>query len=268
VKPFVDEEISRAGGTPVTRIVAVVNQKGGVGKTTTAVNLAASLAAAERNVLLVDMDPQSNATSGLGITAKDTPCVYEVLIDDTPMGEVIQDTVLPQLKLIPADQRLAGAEVELVPVIARERRLKNALDEVEGGYDFIFIDCPPSLGILTLNAMTAASSVLIPIQCEYYALEGLSYLLNTIRLVQRNLNPELQVEGILLTMFDQRLTLCRQVAEDARRFFAEKVYHTIVPRNVRLSEAPSFGRPVLMYDLLSSGARSYLELAKEVMKNG
>ncbi|MCK4548062.1 MAG: ParA family protein [Candidatus Eisenbacteria sp.] len=250
------------------RVVAIVNQKGGVGKTTTAVNLAASLAAAERSVLLVDMDPQSNASSGLGIAAKDSPCIYEVVLEQARLKDVIHDTALPLLKLVPANQRLAGAEVELVPALARERRLKNALDEVADQYDFVFIDCPPSLGILTLNAMVAASSVLIPIQCEYYALEGLSHLLNTIRLVQRNVNTDLKIEGILLTMFDQRLTLCRQVAEDARRFFAEKVYQTIVPRNVRLSEAPSFGRPVLMYDLLSTGAKSYMELAKEVMQDG
>ncbi len=252
---------------PVGKVVAIVNQKGGVGKTTTAVNLAASLAAAERRILLVDMDPQSNATSGLGISAKERPCIYEVILEEVQIQDTVTATALPFLKLVPADQRLAGAEVELVPAIARERRLKHALSDVAGEYDYVFVDCPPSLGILTLNAMTAASSVLIPIQCEYYALEGLSHLLNTIRMVQRNVNPDLQIEGILLTMFDQRLTLCKQVAEDARRFFAEKVYRTIVPRNVRLSEAPSFGRPVLMYDLLSTGAKSYMELAKEVMQN-
>ena len=252
----------------MSKVVAIVNQKGGVGKTTTAVNLAASLAAAERRTLLVDLDPQGNATSGLGIEARETPCIYEVILQETPIREIIRETALPFLSVAPSDQRLAGAEVELVPVIARERRLKMALESVRDAYDFIYIDCPPSLGLLTLNAMAAAQAVLIPIQCEYYALEGLSHLLNTIRLVQRNVNPDLQIEGILLTMYDKRLTLCRQVAEDARRFFADRVYRTVVPRNVRLSEAPSFGKPVLMYDLLSTGAKSYMDLAKEVMRNG
>lgn len=253
----------------MARTVAIANQKGGVGKTTTAVNLAAGLALSGKRVLLIDMDPQGSAGSGLGYPSiKVQRGIYDVVAGDATLSQVIIETEVAGLHLIPSGQRLVGAEIELVDVARREYRLKDALAEIENNYDFIFIDAPPSLGLLTLNALTAARSVLVPVQCEYYALEGLSHLLSAIRLVQQGLNPTLQIEGVLLTMFDNRLNLSQQVLEETRRFFAERVYRTVIPRNVRLSEAPSFGKPVVVYDPACAGSLSYMNLAKEVIERG
>ncbi|HCK10198.1 AAA family ATPase [bacterium] len=250
----------------MSKIIAIANQKGGVGKTTTSVNLAACLAVAEKRTLLIDMDPQANATSGYGSPIGDeAPSIYEVLVQDKPLGDIIRETDVPYLRLAPSHIRLTGAEVEMVSVISRERRLEEALEAARGEYDYIFIDCPPSLGLLTLNALTAADSVLIPIQCEYYALEGLSKLMNTLKLVQRHLNPKLEIEGVLLTMFDGRLNLSRQVADEARAHFGERVYKTVIGRNVKLGEAPSFGKPIILYDIMSAGAQNYISLAGEVL---
>ena len=253
----------------MTRTVAIANQKGGVGKTTTAVNLAAALALSGKKVMLLDLDPQGNAGSGLGYPGvKITKGIYEVLTHGTPITDVILETEIAGLSLIPSGQRLVGAEVELVDAERREYRLKEALPSIPDQYEFILIDAPPSLGFLTINALTAAGSVLVPVQCEYYALEGLSHLLGAIRLVQQGLNPQLQIEGVLLTMYDNRLNLSQQVLEETRRFFAERVYQTVIPRNVRLSEAPSFGKPVVVYDPHCAGSTSYMNLAREVMERG
>ncbi|USK62159.1 ParA family protein [Peribacillus asahii] len=251
------------------RILAIANQKGGVGKTTTTVNLSACLAYIGKKVLLVDIDPQGNSTSGAGIDKSDVEqCIYDVLVDDVEASVVIKETKIENLDVIPASIQLAGAEIELVPTISREIRLKRALEEVAHRYDYILIDCPPSLSLLTLNALTAADAVLIPVQCEYYALEGLSQLLNTVRIVQKHLNQDLRIEGVLLTMFDARTNLGIQVIDEVKKYFQDKVYRTIIPRNVRLSEAPSHGEPIIIYDPKSKGAEVYLELAKEVVVNG
>jgi len=251
----------------MSKVIAVANQKGGVGKTTTAVNLSACLAVKNKKVLLIDIDPQGNTTSGVGADKNAVGMsIYDVIINEVNIQDTIVPTMIENLMLCPSNINLAGAEVELVSVISRETRLKAALEDIRSNYDFIMIDCPPSLGLLTVNALTAADTILVPIQCEYYALEGLSQLMNTVKIVQKHLNRNLSVEGVVLTMFDARTNLSIQVVDEVKKYFGNKVYRTIIPRNVRLSEAPSFGLPIILYDPKSKGAECYLDLAEEVIE--
>lgn len=262
-----DEGVNGYPVASAPKIITIANQKGGVGKTTTAVNLAAGLAASEIPTLLIDLDPQANATSGVGVEiGASKHSVYDILTKNTSVDEAIIGTQLKHLDLIPSTHQLVGAEVELVGMLAREYLLRKAVAQVTNNYKFVFIDCPPSLGLLTINGLTAADSVLIPIQCEYYALEGLSQLLNTIRLIQRQLNKDLEIEGVLITMYDGRLNLSRQVADEVRAYFGEKVYETTIMRNVRLSESPSYGKPIILYDASSVGSENYMALASEVLR--
>jgi chromosome partitioning protein len=251
----------------LAKVIAIANQKGGVGKTTTSVNLSSCLAFKGKKVLTIDIDPQGNTTSGLGIDKKTiSKSIYDVLINGEEIEKTLVNTAIDNLKLCPSNIQLAGAEVELVSIIARETRMKMAIAVIKNEFDFVIIDCPPSLGLLTINSLTASDTILVPIQCEYYALEGLSQLMNTVKLVQRHLNPALDVEGVVLTMFDARTNLSIQVVEEVKKYFRNKVYRTIIPRNVRLSEAPSFGLPIILYDPKSKGAECYMELAEEVIE--
>ena len=249
------------------KIIAIANQKGGVGKTTTAVNISTILAKRGKKVMLIDADPQGNASSGLGLEKEVENSLYDVLINEVEINQTLQNTGIKNLKVCPSNMNLAGAEVELVSQMSREQRLKEKIDEIRDDYDYILIDCPPSLGLITLNAFTASNSVLIPVQCEYYALEGLGQLLNTINLVKKHLNKELEIEGAVLTMYDMRTNLSNQVVREVNRYFGDKVYKTVIPRNIKLSEAPSYGLPITLYDEKSKGARAYEKLAREILKN-
>ena len=251
----------------MAKVIVIANQKGGVGKTTTAINLAASLAVAERKTLLIDTDPQANATSGVGVTPAEGKTIYQVLVEGEPAEHAVTETQMPFLSLLPSHINLVGSEIELVGFPDRERILAEAIAPLRTQFEFIVVDCPPSLGLLTLNALTAADSVLIPVQCEYFALEGLGQLFNTINMVKKTLNPNLDIEGVLLTMFDSRLRLSNQIVDEVKKYFGSKVFATVVSRNIRLSEAPSFGKPIILYDAICSGTRNYMELAKEVLKH-
>lgn len=249
----------------MAKIISIANQKGGVGKTTTTINLSSLLAAAEKRTLLIDIDPQANSSSGLSVT-NHNPSVYEVLVGTKNIKEVIINTFMPFLDMLPSNINLVGAEIEMVDMENRETLLKRAIQNVTDSYDYVLIDCPPSLGLLTLNSLTASDSVLIPVQCEYFALEGLGQLLNTINIVKKHFNKDLAIEGVLLTMFDQRLRLSHQVAEEVRKYFGEKVFNIVINRNVRISEAPSYGKPIILYDAISSGAQNYMQLASELLE--
>lgn len=250
----------------VGRVISIANQKGGVGKTTTSINISTILAKKGKKVLLIDADPQGNATSGIGIEKKTEKSIYDVIIEETKIEEVVLETQVKNLKICPSNINLAGAEVELVSMMSREYRLKERIEEEKENYDYIIIDCPPSLGLITLNAFTASDSVLIPVQCEYYALEGLEQLMNTVNLVKKHLNKELELEGAVLTMYDARTNLSNQVVKEVKNYFEDQVYKTVIPRNVRLSEAPSFGMPISLYDPKSKGAKCYDKLVKEILK--
>ena len=247
------------------KVISIANQKGGVGKTTTSINLSSSLAAAEKKTLLIDIDPQSNSSSGLSVT-NHSPSVYEVLIGQEDISEVIINSFMPYLDILPSNINLVGAEIEMVDMPEREKLMGKAINQIKDKYDYILIDCPPSLGLLTLNSLTASDSVLIPVQCEYFALEGLGQLLNTINIVKNHFNKNLTIEGVLLTMFDIRLRLSQQVADEVRKYFGEKVYKTVIHRNVRISEAPSYGKPVILYDAVSTGSKNYISLAAELLE--
>jgi chromosome partitioning protein len=259
--------MTQISSVPSQRVLAIVNQKGGVGKTTTAVNLATALAAIKKKVLVIDFDPQGNASTGLGIdNANRQITSYDLVLNDTPLADAVQKTAVPGLFVVPATIDLSGAEIEMVSLMRREYRLKQVLDKEAGAYDYVLIDCPPSLGLLTINALAAASAVLIPLQCEFYALEGLSHLIRTIEMVRTNLNPELAIQGIILTMYDRRNKFTEQIEKDVRDYFGETVYSAVIPRNVRMSEAPSHGKPALIYDIRCAGSKAYIQLASELLK--